>query len=82
VNSREEARFDVPVRIAIDHVLYDVNNARQAIDALVNKWPSLRGPKYHQARKACVAALEEKPSTIGPRSAFLDAAKEAGILVG
>jgi hypothetical protein len=75
-------RFAVPVRIAIGNVLYDVASARQAIDVLVNKWPSQRGPKYREARKACVAALEGKRSTIMARSAFLDAAREAGILVG
>ncbi|MFU0504029.1 DUF982 domain-containing protein [Pseudaminobacter sp. NGMCC 1.201702] len=77
-----ERRFDVPVRIAIGNVLYDVANARQAIDLLINKWPSRRGPKYHEARKLCVATLERKRSMTMARLAFLDAAREAGILVG
>ncbi|PSH65181.1 DUF982 domain-containing protein [Phyllobacterium sophorae] len=59
----------------------NVCSVTEAAEFLLMKWPTYDGPKLKLARQHCFDALEAKTSTAAARSAFIEAAKEAGILV-
>jgi hypothetical protein len=57
-----------------------VKNTREAVECLMIRWPDKKGPAYAIARKACLSALNGGPSDVHPRTAFIAAASECGIL--
>jgi len=76
-----EKRFIKPVRIKLDTV-HVVRSTREAVDLLLSvHWPGERGPKHHEARNISLLALDGVRSTAEARHAFVEAAREAGILL-
>lgn len=76
-----DKRFTKPVRIKLGAVR-NVMSTREAVDLLMSvHWPGERGPKHHEARDTCLKALDGYRSTAEARHAFIEAAREAGILV-
>jgi Protein of unknown function (DUF982) len=59
-----------------------IGSVREAADCLIGGgWPYPRGPKYLVALRACDDALDGSGTPEVARQAFLDAAREAGILI-
>ena len=58
-----------------------VTSARQAAEMLLFDWPITHGRKYSKAQLECLRAMEGKGDIDKARSAFLDAAEEAGLFV-
>ncbi|PIO43110.1 DUF982 domain-containing protein [Phyllobacterium zundukense] len=52
-----------------------------AADFLAHDWPTEKGPIHLRARIACLDALENALSADEAREAFIEAAKESGILI-
>lgn len=76
-----EKRFVKPVRVRLGAV-HVVRSTREAVDLLMSvHWPGERGPKHREARDICLRALEGVRSTAEARHAFVDAAREAQVLV-
>ncbi|ESZ22830.1 DUF982 domain-containing protein [Mesorhizobium sp. L2C084A000] len=48
---------------------------------MLNRWPAITGQKHVAARRACLGVLEGLKETRDARKAFVEAAKEADILV-
>lgn len=81
---KTEVRFDNPVSVALGpskNVLVNVLSARQAAEVLFTKWPNKGGLRHLEARKMVMAALEDLSKSAAARKAFVDAAKEAEILI-
>jgi hypothetical protein len=75
--------FQQPVVISLDQgEPIAVRNTRQATDLLLTQWPARRGPRHRDAVDACLKVLDGHRSTVDARNAFIEAAEEAGILVG
>lgn len=75
--------FDEPVPVILPcnpDVTYNVTGLFQAVDILLNKWPTNGGSAHFRAREACMAAMEGTISPEEARLAFTEAAEEAGIL--
>lgn len=76
-----DKRFTRPVRIRLG-AIRDVTSPRQAIDVLLSvHWPGECGHKHHEARDICLKALDGYRSAAEARHAFIEAAREADILV-
>ncbi|CAM5376898.1 hypothetical protein ATER59S_01670 [Aquamicrobium terrae] len=78
-----EGWFAEPVAITVGIVgdIHHISSARQAAALLTQHWPDAGTPKYRAARQACLAAVHgEKPPDVA-RAAFIEAAREARILV-
>jgi len=76
-----EKRFVKPVRVRLDAVRV-VNSTREAVDLLMSvHWPGERGPRHHEARDICLRALDGCRSAAEARHAFVEAAREAGVLL-
>jgi len=76
-----EKRFVKPVRVRLDAVRV-VNSTREAVDLLMSvHWPGERGPRHHEARDICLRALDGFRSAAEARHAFVEAAREAGVLL-
>lgn len=76
-----EKRFVKPVRVRLDAVRV-VNSTREAVDLLMSvHWPGERGPRHHEARDTCLRALDGFRSAAEARHAFVEAAREAGVLL-
>lgn len=78
----EDEQWHDPVRVITDKGdLQEVSSADEAAHVLVSRW---RGPwgsnKHVKAQAACLDAIEGKCSPDHARTAFEDAAREAGIL--
>ncbi|KAA0695543.1 DUF982 domain-containing protein [Neorhizobium sp. P12A] len=56
-----------------------VSNASEAAAVLADKWPTTYGYRYQRALSACAAVAEKHMAEDGARSAFMDAAEEAGV---
>jgi hypothetical protein len=61
--------------------LRDVGSIDEAVEFLLQHWPDQRSRKFNTARQACLDALEGKQTVEAARTAFIVAAKEAGIYV-
>ncbi|WP_019171404.1 DUF982 domain-containing protein [Pseudaminobacter salicylatoxidans] len=74
--------FDKPVPISLGIIgdIYNVSNARQAVDILDNRWPDAGTPKHRDARYTCLQVLQGLKKPEAARQAFTEAAREAGIL--
>ncbi|MBB4351587.1 DUF982 domain-containing protein [Aliirhizobium cellulosilyticum] len=51
----------------------------QAFEALNNRWPASRGPKYNDAKRICRLAAAGEISIDFARMAFISAAVEASV---
>lgn len=78
-----EAWFSSPVAVAtgISGDIKNLSNANQAIDLLTNHWRSPGSPKHLTALRACRQALNGGIPADIARDAFVDAAREAHMLV-
>jgi hypothetical protein len=56
-----------------------VNSANEAAAVLADKWPTTYGRRYQRALSACAAVAEKHMLEDDARSAFMDAAEEAGV---
>ncbi|MEP9371920.1 DUF982 domain-containing protein [Mesorhizobium sp. KR1-2] len=74
--------FDKPVSISLGLTrdVYNVTNARQAVDILTNRWPTAGSKTHRDARQACLEVLQGTKKAEVARAAFTEAAREAGIL--
>lgn len=75
-------RFDEPVVLNVGSppVRQVVRTASQASEMLVDvDWP-VRGPRHRDATATCIKVIEGTRSAEDARNAFVDAAREAGIL--
>jgi hypothetical protein len=59
----------------------NIYSTRAAAECLLRNWPTDWGPQHRNARTACVAVLKEEQPPEFARQAFIEAAREAGILV-
>lgn len=71
------------VTIEVDETgeLRNVSSVAEAAEILRQNWPADRGKELSRARRACLDAMEGTGSVEEARTAFVAAAKEAGILV-
>lgn len=78
-----EGWFAKPVSVAIGITgeVHYVSSARQAADILARHWPEEGTAKYRDARRACLDVLNGAKAPDVAREAFVDAAREARILV-
>lgn len=58
-----------------------ITSTEEAARALLLKWPVDDGEAYYEAQRVCVAVLEGESSPEEARTAFLNAAAEAGVFV-
>lgn len=58
-----------------------VASTHEAARVLIHHWPIREGEAYHEARQACLDALEGKVPAHAARSAFVRACGEAGMCV-
>jgi Protein of unknown function (DUF982) len=79
----QRADFDAPVFVAIGNPrqAVAVTSSLQALERLLDRWPTRDGTMYRHARHACVLAIEGSIDSRAARKAFARAAREAGILV-
>lgn len=75
------AHFEVPVIVATTEtgrvrVIADIS---QAADLLLYNWSHKRGPEHRAALRACMEVMQGKVEADHGRTAFIAAAKEAGI---
>ncbi|MGK6317697.1 DUF982 domain-containing protein [Neorhizobium sp. DT-125] len=72
-----------PVVIAIGEppVETTVSTTQSASWALIEDWPAEEGPALTRALAMCVGVLEQKNKPEEARDAFVEAAREAGVLV-
>ena len=59
----------------------NIPSTRAAAECLLRSWPQEWGPRHKQAREACIAVLKGEQPPEFARQAFVEAAREAGILV-
>ncbi|TIP54550.1 MAG: DUF982 domain-containing protein, partial [Mesorhizobium sp.] len=59
----------------------NIPSTRAAAECLLRSWPTDWGPRHKQAREACIAVLKGEQPPEFARQAFVEAAREAGILV-
>ncbi|WP_353806412.1 DUF982 domain-containing protein [Mesorhizobium sp.] len=59
----------------------NIPSTRAAAECLLRSWPTEWGPRHKQAREACIAVLKGEQPPEFARQAFVEAAREAGILV-
>lgn len=72
--------FDEPVRILLAGESVTVASADEAVERLAHvDWPE-RGPRHRDAYDTCLKALDGHRTSGNARRAFIEAAREAGIL--
>lgn len=72
--------FDEPVRILRAGESVTVASVDEAVERLARvDWPE-RGPRHRDAYDACLKALDGHRTSDNARRAFVEAAREAGIL--
>ncbi|MCZ8548260.1 DUF982 domain-containing protein [Mesorhizobium qingshengii] len=78
-----DAWFSKPISVAtgISGDIRNLTNARQAFDLLNDHWRDGGNDKHRSAKRACQQALNGSVSADVARDAFIDAAREARILV-
>jgi hypothetical protein len=63
--------------------LRNVGSVTEAAECLVaSDWPRPHGAQHRAASRACLRALAGEISPEAARRAFMEAAREAGILIG
>jgi len=74
--------FEKPVKIRSQDRVIDVVNAAQASLILADvDWPGERTPVHRDAYETCLKVMDGHRSASDGRKRFVEAAKEAGILV-
>jgi hypothetical protein len=71
----------VTVEAAHDGKSRTITSVLQAADFLMNDWPPNRRRLHGLARQACLDALEGSLTAAEARAVFIDAARDAKILV-
>jgi predicted NUDIX family NTP pyrophosphohydrolase len=75
-----DKRFAEAVEIELGVSVRTVASARSAAQALLDvRWPR-RGPRHREAAETCLKILEGQRPMLDAHSAFVEAAREAGIL--
>jgi hypothetical protein len=59
----------------------NIYSTRAAAECLLRNWPTDWGLQHRNARAACVAVLKEEQLAEFAREAFIEAAREADILI-
>ncbi|WP_312407287.1 DUF982 domain-containing protein [Rhizobium sp.] len=77
-NDLWEATYEISLDCG-DH-FKRVGNSREALEVLMTCWPRPAGKNFKVAKKACLGALRGNVSSVVAAQAFLNAAKEAGLL--
>ncbi|RUX76631.1 DUF982 domain-containing protein [Mesorhizobium sp. M7A.F.Ca.US.006.04.2.1] len=79
-----EAWFSKPVAVAtgISGDIRNLTNAREAFDLLNDKWRNEGSAKHRSTLRACQQALNGNVPADIARDAFIEAAREARMLVG
>ena len=79
----DQKHWDKPVSIESEQTGYSriVTSTRAAAESLLYRWPKEGGPAHRAARVACIAVLKGEQPPEHAREAFIQAAKEAGILI-
>lgn len=73
--------FAEPVAIHLDGGPVEVGSAAQAAELLAAAdWPGPRGPLHRDGLETCMKVLDGHRSTEDSRRAFIEAAREAGLL--
>ena len=80
-----EVEFRVTWRIPVNIRVRDGFRERiygpdDAMDCLSHSWPPMRGEKYLEARRECIATLCKRSSLELSRQKFIEAGEEAGVL--
>lgn len=72
-----------PVRIVLhgEDEVHVVDSIERAIDCLTTLWPVHNGEAYEKALQTCIDGIKGRASPMQVRSAFVDAADMAGILL-
>lgn len=74
-------QWALPVCVTIaEHGLYMVRGPKQAVD-LLRAWPRSANETHRKARRACIAAICRREPAALARVEFLDACRDAGMLV-
>ena len=71
--------FDHPVAVMVGKRKVVVRQVEQALDLLMNDWPTRRGPRHRDALETCLKVLDGHRSTVDAEIRFREAAQEAGI---
>ncbi|TPK37790.1 DUF982 domain-containing protein [Mesorhizobium sp. B2-5-3] len=71
----------VPVSTGVTGDVRNLSNAEQALDLLTNHWRDAGSIKHKAALRACRQAMNGGVSADTARDAFVEAAREARILV-
>jgi hypothetical protein len=75
-----DKRFAEVVEIELGVSVQTVASARSAAQALLDvRWPR-RGPRHRDAVKTCLNILEGHRPMLDAHSAFVEAARESGVL--
>jgi hypothetical protein len=79
----EEKYWDKPVLVEIERTGKSriIRSTHGAAVFLLYRWPGKGGPQHNAAREACIAVLAGEKPPEHARQAFIEAAKEAGILM-
>ncbi|RUW60659.1 DUF982 domain-containing protein [Mesorhizobium sp. M7A.F.Ca.US.008.03.1.1] len=80
----QDQRFEKPVRVALGrsrNTVYTVDRVVQAADILFNRWPAMTGKNMSLHEKPASAFSRGSKRPRDARKAFVEAAKEADILV-
>ena len=75
--------FESPVHVELSRGarIRAVTNAREAAECLLYQWPCPCGRGHRHARMACMSVLQGDKSAHYAQRAFLEAAREACILL-
>ena len=81
--SLPEKFFNKPVRIDLGPGARSqvIGSTRTAAECLLHRWPQDWSQQHRAARVACIAVLKGEQPPEFARHAFIEAAREAGILV-
>ncbi len=81
--SLPEKFFNKPVRLdlGLGARAKVIGSTRTAAECLLHSWPQDWGQQHRAAREACIAVLKGEQPPEFARLAFIEAAREAGILV-
>lgn len=74
--------ISVPVAVGIIGDIQHVFSARQAIDLLNGNWREKGSARHRAALRECLGAINGDSSSEAAREAFVEAAREARVLVG
>jgi len=79
----DQGWFDKPVTVSVGVLgsVHYVSNAREAADLLNNHWPSPGSKMQRRARQSCLEALRGLKDARAAREDFMQAARDADILM-